>query len=325
MRWDQNSIWTVAVGAEQALRAPFLGKFLADVMMSGSTISSSTLSHFFSMHVFVFPGLLIGMLVLHLYLVLFNGISEPPKLGDPVDPKTYKQKYKEMLKRSGKPFWPEAAWRDAVFSTILVLVILGCALWFGPPAIEKPPDPSIVDAAPRPDWYLVWYFAILALLPHDAENYVIILFPMALAIILLSVPFLSNKGERSLHRRPWAIGIVVFVIACIGGLTTVGFQEPWTPKFKAEALTKEIIGTSDGPVYRGAQVFNDKGCLMCHTISGHGGKRGPDLTGVANRLTKDQMIIRVVNGGYNMPGYAGNITPEQLADLIEFLKTRLKK
>jgi ubiquinol-cytochrome c reductase cytochrome b subunit len=227
-----------------------------------------------------------------------------------------------MLQRDGKPFWPDAAWRDIVFSAIVVAVILGLSLWFGPPAVEKPPDPSLVQASPRPDWYLIWYFALLAYLPHKAEDWVIIGFPLLIGVALLAVPFLSNKGERVIKRRPWSIAIVVCVLSAMGALTLLGFKEPWTPKFSAEPLTKEIVGSSDVRVNNGAKVFNTKGCLYCHAIAGHGGQRGPNLTNVANRLTHDQIVTRIVNGGYNMPAYAGNISPEELDDVAAFLESR---
>jgi ubiquinol-cytochrome c reductase cytochrome b subunit len=322
LRWDQNSVWTVAVGAEQALRMPFVGKYLVEMLVSGAEVGSATLSHFFSYHVFVFPAILIGAIGLHVWMVLHNGISEPPVVGELVDAKTYKKKYEAMLHREGKPFWPDAAWRDIVFSTLVVIVVVALAVWLGPPQIEKPPDPSIVQAQPKPDWYLLWYFALLALLPHEIEDYVIILFPLMGVLFLLSPPFFANEGERSPRRRPWAVTIVLFIVTCVAALTLAGIQEPWTPNFDATKLTPAIIGATSGPVYDGAQVFNDKGCLFCHTISGHGGKRGPDLTEVANRLTQDQMTIRIVNGGYNMPAYAGNITPKELQDLTTFLLTR---
>ena len=47
LRWDQNAVWTVAVGAQQALRAPFVGRFIADILISGGMVSSSTVGHFF--------------------------------------------------------------------------------------------------------------------------------------------------------------------------------------------------------------------------------------------------------------------------------------
>jgi ubiquinol-cytochrome c reductase cytochrome b subunit len=230
-----------------------------------------------------------------------------------------------MLKRVGRPFWPDAAWRDAVFSSVVVSGILILALVFGPPALEKPPDPSIVQAQPHPDWYLMWYFALLALLPHKAENWVILLFPLFLGLSLLAVPFLSNHGERSIKRRPWAVGIIVFVITAMTALTVEAYREPWTPKFEAKSLTPAIIGAESGPVYDGGQVFNTKGCIFCHAIGGQGGQRGPDLTDVGDRLSHDQIVIRIVNGGYNMPAYAGNIAPKDLESLTTFLQSRKNK
>jgi ubiquinol-cytochrome c reductase cytochrome b subunit len=324
LRWDQTSIWTMAVGAQQAVRMPVVGKLLAQIMFSGDTVGSATLSHFFALHVFIFPGLLIGLIGLHVWLVLHNGISEPPVSGEPVDPKTYKQKYNDMLKREGRPFWPDAAWRDIVVSTVVVIVIYLLALFIGPPAIEKPPDPSLIKAQPKPDWYLLWYFALLALSPHKAEDWIIILFPLFLVTALLALPFISNKGERSLKKRPWAVAIVVLVLAATTALTVEGFREPWTPNFAAKPLTVSEIGVASGAVYDGAQVFNNKGCIFCHSISGHGGQRGPDLTDAGDRLTNEQLVIRIMGGGYNMPSYSGNLTPQQLKDLTTFLESRKK-
>ena len=81
LRWDQNAIWSIIVGAEQAGRVPFIGQWVARLVLAGGTLSSVTLSRFFVLHVFVLSGLIIATLSFHLYLVLRNGISEPPVPG----------------------------------------------------------------------------------------------------------------------------------------------------------------------------------------------------------------------------------------------------
>lgn len=322
LRWDQTAVWTIAVGAEQALRAPFLGPYLVRVLCSGDNVSSASLTHFFAMHVFILPVLLIALIGFHVWLVLHHGISEPPKAGKIVNRDTYREEYKELLKKEGVPFWPHAAWRDAFFSALVVLGISACALYFGPPAIENPPDPSLVNAEPKPDWYLTWYFALLALVPAQIEDWFILLFPVFLFVGLLTPPFLSNTGERSARRRPWAVAIVVIVVGSVLALWQEGINEYWTPRFEATPVPKTEVGIADSDIEKGAKVFNDRGCLYCHVISGHGGRRGPDLTDCGERLTKDQIVIRIVNGGVNMPAYAGNMSAEELAQVTKFLETR---
>jgi len=322
LRWDQNAVWSAVVGAKQAARVPLIGNLMVKLFLSGSTIGSDTLSHFYLLHVFVLPALIVAVVGLHLHLVLRHGISEPPVVGEPVDPGTYREKYHAMLERIGRPFWPFAAWRDIVFGTGVAIAIIVLAFLIGPPVLGEPADPSIVAAKPAPDWYLLWYFTVLALLPHHAENYVIVLAPIAAGALLLAVPFLSNHGERSWRRRPLAVMIVVFILTSIGVLTRAGVEENWSPKFKADPLTADVIGVSSGPVYDGMLVFNTKGCLYCHTVSGHGGKRGPDLTTVGDRRTRDQIVIRILNGGYNMPAYGNNMAPGDLDAVTAFLESR---
>ncbi len=192
----------------------------------------------------------------------------------------------------------------------------------GPPALGNPPDPTIIQAQPRPDWYLLWYFAVLALLPHGAETYVIVYGPLLAALILLSVPFLFPAGERSPRRRPWAVAIVLGIVVAVGVLWRAGVTANWSPDFGAGPLSAEVVGAASGPVAEGGRLFAERGCIYCHSIAGHGGHRGPDLTTVANRLTEQQMIIRVVNGGYNMPGYGSILNSTELSQVVSFLQSR---
>jgi len=249
LRWDQTAVWSVVVAAEQAGRIPLIGNWVAHFTLGGETVGGATLNRFFAIHVFIIPGLLFAFIGLHLLLVLRHGIAEPPRAGEPVDPKTYRANYQALLQRSGRPFWPDAAWRDVVFAVGLIGAIALLAWVFGPPELGKPPDPSIVAANPRPDWYLLWYFAVLALLPHGTEQVFMVFGPLTAGLLLIALPFVAPGGERSPSRRPWAVAGVVVTVAVIAAFWAAGTRSPWSPNFDPEPLTAQIVGATSGPVW----------------------------------------------------------------------------
>lgn len=322
LRWDQNGVWSTIVAAEQAGRVPLIGHWLARLLLGGQTIGGSTLSRFFAYHVFFIPALIFAFVALHLGLVLRHGISERPDPNRPVNPKTYRAWYEDMLRRVGHPFWPDAAWRDVVFGVIVIASIVLLAWVFGPPQLTKPPDPTIIEAYPRPDWYLLWYFAVLAQLPHGLESWVIVLAPLLAGVCLLVLPLVFNQGQRAASRRPWAVAIVIFIAMSVGTLWIEGERSPWSPDFNSKPLPAQLVAHQPQAVVQGAQLFHEKGCENCHKIAGYGGMRGPNLTDVGDRLNGRQLTIRILNGGYNMPAFASSLKPEELSELVQFLQTR---
>jgi ubiquinol-cytochrome c reductase cytochrome b subunit len=322
MRWDANGVWSVFILVEMVGRVPLIGTWLAHFLLAGETVSAATLSRFYAVHVFLVPAMLFAFIGMHLYLVIRNGISEPPKAGQIVDPKTYRDGYHTLLERHGRPFWPDAAWRDAVFGVAVIAVLVCLAWWVGPPELTSPPDPTSIRAYPRPDWYFLWIFAILAQIPPELETYVIILGPLCLFGVLILLPLIANRGERSPMRRPWAVGFVLVITMMIGTLWRAGVVSPWSPDFSAQPLPPQVIGATRGPVYQGGELFHAKGCEFCHAIAGYGGHRGPELTNIGNQLTPEEMTIRILNGGKLMPAYAGNLKPAELDALVAFLQSR---
>ncbi len=324
LRWDSNGIWSSVVAAEQLGRIPFIGTYLARLLIGGDTLGGQSLSRFFSYHVFIFPALMFMFIGFHLYLVLHNGISEPPKAGQLVDPKTYRPWYKKYMKEKGVPFWPTAAYHDTIFSSVVIILILMLALIFGPPALTSAPDLAMVQTSPSPDWYMVPFFALFALMPHKIESVAMMLGPLLTIALLFSIPFLSNKGERSPLKRPWSMFGVICVFVFVISLLIIGLHAPWSPDFNAKPLPLAAIKAvhPDSAILKGANLFYVKSCEYCHTVNGYGGKAGPELTKIGNVLSEQELTIRIVNGGKNMPAFGGILSKEDLHNLTVFLASQ---
>jgi ubiquinol-cytochrome c reductase cytochrome b subunit len=321
LRWNQDAYWAVVVGAAQVARVPVVGDWLTGILFAGYNIGGATLTRFYATHVFMIPAILFGLLGLHLYLVLRHGVSEPPVPGVPVDPKTYRQRYEELMHKIGEPFWPDAGWKDVVFALAVGSIVLVLAIWLGPPPLGAKADPTVVQADPRPDWYFLWYFALLALIPARIEDWFIVGFPLVLGLLFVSLPFLAPVGERSPLRRPWAIGIVALFGVSVAALVTIGSAAPWSPELGPVALPPSVTRGLDPTATMGAHNFEVRGCISCHQVAGAGGERGPNLTNVGTRLSPDQMTWRILNGGHNMPAYGSTLSPEETSSLVAFLGT----
>jgi ubiquinol-cytochrome c reductase cytochrome b subunit len=325
LRWDADAYWGVGVGASMAGRVPVLGPYLVDLLLGGPIIGADTLSRFFALHVFVIPGALLAFLAAHLWLVLKRGISAPPIPGKTVDPRTYQEEYEKELKKEGVPFFGEALLKDALFSSLTVIVIVVLAAIAGPKGPGALPEPASLGANPKPDWPFWWLFALLSLSPPSAETLIILVMPVVLIGALFLVPFVSNRGERAPSRRPMAVLSIIMIFAVIGVLTYHGATEPWSPVMGAwsgDAVPENMVRECTPLQLQGAVVLQNKQCRNCHALDNIGGRRGPDLSGVGIRLTRDQLIDQISNGtpgGGNMPAYGKQLKPAEMSALVEFL------
>src|SRR5437660_6348740 len=324
LRWDPDAYWGLAVGGSMAGRVPVAGPWIVRQMLGGAVIGADSLNRFFALHVFVIPGALLFFLAVHLWLVLKRGVSVPPVPGQLVNPKTYDEEYEKQLK-TGVPFLGDAMLKDVLFSSLAVIAVVLIAAILGPKGPTGPPDPTLSGANPRPEWPFLWLFALLSLSPPEAETFVILVFPVLLIAVLFLVPFLSNRGERAPSRRPVAVLAVVVAYAIFGVLTYQGATSPWSPMMTAwssDPVPENLVRNSTPLQLQGAVVFQNKNCRNCHALEGVGGRRGPDLTMVGTRLTRDQLIDQVSNGtpgGGNMPAYGKQISPAEMTALAEFL------
>jgi quinol-cytochrome oxidoreductase complex cytochrome b subunit len=76
--YDQTAYWASVVAININGTAPFVGPFLASLLRGGAEIGPDVLARFYSLHMLLVPGALIGLIGLHLYLVVRLGVTSPP-------------------------------------------------------------------------------------------------------------------------------------------------------------------------------------------------------------------------------------------------------
>jgi len=77
--WDQKAYWATMVGANISSQAPIIGEYIAKVLKGGDEMGAVTLTRFYAIHTLILPAFILIAIALHLFLVVWHGISEAPE------------------------------------------------------------------------------------------------------------------------------------------------------------------------------------------------------------------------------------------------------
>ena len=247
-----------------------------------------------------------------------------PMPGRIVRKATYEKQYHELTEKDGVPFVPGAIYKDSFFSACILLALMLVAAYFGPFGPSGRPDPTIIQTVPRPDYFFLWIYALLSLLPPQMETPALLIGPVIVILALLLLPFIFGEGEKSWHRRPVAVLSILLIAVALGTFTSLADHAPWSPVMDAwsgDPIPPQYLQHRTALERQGALIFQLKQCRNCHSLGNEGGKRGPALDSVALIQTEDQLIRQVIQGGGNMPAYGKNLSPPEVTALVAFLRT----
>ncbi|MEA3247391.1 MAG: cytochrome b N-terminal domain-containing protein [Gemmatimonadota bacterium] len=282
--WDQRAYWATQVGTNIAGTAPFIGDFAARLLKAGTQLGAATLTRFYAFHVLWLPALLGAVVLLHLSLVIRQGIAPPPAMledgaprstGDATYEHYYDQAY-DASKRGGARFWPDVVAKDVATSLIVVTALVLLALAFGAP-LEPPADPTDTAYVPRPEWYFLPFFQLLKLFPGSMESTIAVGVPLLLVLALLGLPFFDRGSHRNLLRRPAALAafsLVMITAATLLGMAVRDVQPDVAPE------TGRLLSSTERA---GRAMFRSR-CATCHVVGNQeGGSDGPELTDIGSK------------------------------------------
>ena len=202
--WDQRAFWATTVGSEIAGSIPLIGQQLLELLRGGAEVTGLTLTRFLGVHMLILPLTLVGLLVLHLFLVHRQGLAVPPN--------TPPAKQSEKM-----PFWPNYLLDELIawYIGLALLVVLASVF---PAGLEPKASPLSTPAHIKPEWYFLSLYQALKLAPR-----IIVLLASFVGLsVVFFVPFIDRGPSREPKQRlGWLIAVVV-VVTVVAGLSVWG-------------------------------------------------------------------------------------------------------
>jgi cytochrome b-561 len=242
--FDEFAATATGIGYSIANSVPVVGDILSKIVFGGEYPSSATLPRFYFLHVFFIPVAIMVLLGVHMAILLRQKHTEAPRSADVAGENPVERDDDSFV--VGLPAFPNQAAVSAVvfFLTLAAVALLAGFLPVHNVAAYGPNDPASTPELIMPDWFLMWVFGFLKVMPswmsftvpftdiHVSTEFLSgMVLPGIVFGLLFAWPFIDSR-ETPTHFtvdplcRPWqtAVGVaaVTFVmIASIAGMNNV--------------------------------------------------------------------------------------------------------
>ena len=213
--WNELAYFATKVGTDIAGVVPGVGDFMLKLLRSGDEVSGATLTRFYGIHTAVLPLIFTMFLAAHLALIQIQGMSVPPEL-EKIPPS----------KRKSIPFFPDFVIHDFIIWMIVLNIIALLAVFFPWELGVKADSLAPAPAGIRPEWYFIFMFETLKLIPPhvlllEGELFGILIFMIG-GLIWFFVPLLDRKAKIGARSRFWnifGVGLIIYMV----GMTIWGY------------------------------------------------------------------------------------------------------
>jgi ubiquinol-cytochrome c reductase cytochrome b subunit len=213
------------------LSVPIVGTYLAFFLFGGEFPGHDFVARFYSAHVLLLPGIMLGLIVAHLILVVYHKHTQFPGPG---------RTQKNVV---GMPLMPVYMAKAGGFFFLVfgVIAVISAMVTLNPIWSIGPYRPDMVSTGAQPDWYMGFSEGLIRVMPGWEINFAghtlvlgvfipLVIFPLVLVSIAV-YPFIESwitgdKREHHLLDRPrnaptrTGVGvawITWYVVMLIGG------------------------------------------------------------------------------------------------------------
>ncbi|MFB6169929.1 MAG: cytochrome bc complex cytochrome b subunit [Haloarculaceae archaeon] len=236
--FDEFASTATGIGYNLAKSVPVFGGLLSKLVFGGEYPSSATLPRFYFLHVFFIPASIAVLIAVHMAILVRQKHTEEPREADVSGEQPVDRSDDSYV--VGLPAFPNQAAVSAVvfFLTMATLSLLAGFLPVHNVAQYGPNDPSSTPTLIMPDWFLMWVFGFLKLIPSWVSFSVgavnvspefiggIVLPGLVFGLVFLW-PFIDRSSETHFTAnpldRPWqtAVGVVAvdfIMVTSIAGM-----------------------------------------------------------------------------------------------------------
>ncbi|MFZ1934014.1 MAG: cytochrome b N-terminal domain-containing protein [Thermoguttaceae bacterium] len=261
LSWDQNGYAATKTRTGFLTFLPWVGDSLLKIAIGGPgpALGSLSLTRFFAMHVGLFGGGFLLLLIIRSALARRANVkivtswdgsctAVPAAVeGTGVQlPSQHKSQYEPRREGSctAVPYWPAQAWRGAVACLLALAVVLALSCQDGvkPPhagaPLLSPADTNPLNAydAARPEWFLVGVYEFSHLFPGQWGIVPIFIVPGLLVLIVLAMPFLGKHWIG----HGFNVLFTLFLLAGVAWLTHHSYAKDRNDPAHQKAIAAEL-------------------------------------------------------------------------------------
>lgn len=222
--YDAYAVTATGIGYSIARSIPWIGEFASELFFGGTFPTLGSLGRLYTIHVFILPAIISIIIGLHLLVIVKQKHTQPG----------YARKIAEPGKVLGVPLIPYQALLAGQLFFLIFAVLFALSALVSPHPLEAFGPPQAATPEVKPDWYLLWVYGFLKIVPPGVTFHVLgatfgpdflggLLFPALVFGVLTFAPWMDATNRHAVRRFEYLEPIRQSPIRTATGIGTLTF------------------------------------------------------------------------------------------------------